>query len=83
MRCTALLVCVLLAGCERKAPGPVECVTFARQALGNFTTQAAHDELVQRCLTTPYPRTLLQCVDRTGDLRTCRHILARGMLENP
>jgi hypothetical protein len=72
MRGEALLVCLLLFGCERKAPGPRECVAFATFVLSARAPQAAHDGLVRDCLVTPYDYDLFSCVDRTRSLRSCR-----------
>ena len=68
-----------LLGCERKAPGPQECHDFALQALGipegvkrlppHF--KAAVDELTVRCITTPYDRQLLRCVEEGRGSRRC------------
>jgi hypothetical protein len=69
---------VSLGGCERKAPGPRECRSFALQALGlpegvrlPPRVQAAADELTVRCIVTPYDRELLRCVDEGSDARRC------------
>lgn len=70
---TVLLPGVLISlsvGCERKAPGPAECETFAYQALGVHderlrtlaVVQEMVAELVRVCLTTPYDRKLTECV---------------------
>jgi hypothetical protein len=72
MRQRALLVCLLLAGCERRAPGPGECVAFADLALGRPAPRAAHEELVRQCLTTPFDYEMLACVERTGAYRACQ-----------
>ena len=73
----------LLAGlalaCERKAPGPDECLQFAYHALGVRREEQLRspdlkervDTLTTRCLTTPYDRQLLQCVTLTGRMRAC------------
>jgi hypothetical protein len=89
MRQRALLVCLLLAGCERKAPGPADCVALADLTLGPTVSsaatarradwptapRAAHDELVRQCLTTPFDYAMLACVERSGALRACYHRL--------
>jgi hypothetical protein len=62
---------LLLVGCARKAPGPDECQAFAARALGltdarqlaNPGIKNAYDELLVRCLTTPYDRALLRCIE--------------------
>ena len=71
------LLASLASACERKAPGPEECIAFAVQAVGgNAMAQRAGlqprvDELTQRCLTTPFDRVLLRCMQMTGNLRGC------------
>jgi hypothetical protein len=73
--CTAFSV----LGCERKAPGPEECARFAEMAeqlggSGPFMTpqiQAEIDELTRQCLTKPYDRALLACVEQTRQTRGC------------
>lgn len=78
----ALPLCLLAApnlGCQRKAPGPDECVAFAYRALGVVTAEqlrhpelrARIEELTTRCLTTPFDREFLQCVEGTGRTRAC------------
>jgi hypothetical protein len=70
---------VLALACQRKAPGPDECRLFAYRALGvQRAEQLAFPEvrervdgLITRCLTTPYDRELLQCVQLTGRMRAC------------
>jgi hypothetical protein len=69
----------LTSACERKAPGPAECVQFAQTVSGisETGTRAASqvqrdlDELTERCLTTPYDRELLACVETTRATRGC------------
>ena len=60
---------LLLLACRRKAPGPDECVAFAKvwvesrhlQQLSAGTVDP-FDELVRDCLTAPYDRALVECV---------------------
>ncbi len=73
-----LLLPSLLVTCQRKAPGPYACHRFALQALGvpdgaELTPQAyaAIDELTRECITTPYDRALLRCVDDGLPPRRC------------
>lgn len=67
-----------LAGCERKAPGPEECVAFAeawmraRKPATRLEADTAFDELVRRCLTEPYDRELVTCVVSGEDQERCR-----------
>jgi hypothetical protein len=84
LRAAALLVALGAAACARKAPGPAECQTFAEQVVGAARPGAlaiphvkdAVDELTVRCLTTPFSRRLLRCVEEGGPVRYC--FLAHG-----
>lgn len=66
--------------CQRKAPGPEECRAFAYHAMGVVRAEQLRrpevresvDDLTMRCLTTPFDRELLQCVQLTGRLRSCK-----------
>ena len=68
-----------LLGCERKAPGPEECQRFAEMAVQMSTesplltpeVQAQIDEETRQCLTKPYARELLACVERTHQAHAC------------
>jgi hypothetical protein len=82
MRWGALFAVLLCAGCERKAPGPAECVAFAELALGARPSRATHDELVRQCLTTPFDERMLRCVERSGAYRACRAELELRRREN-
>ena len=70
---------LLLAGCQRKAPGPHECRRFAVQALGipmdarqvSPEAYVALEELTRRCITTPFDRALIRCVDGGRPARYC------------
>jgi hypothetical protein len=78
-RSPLLIGLVLLAACERKAPGPDECQAFAYRALGiresrDLMQPGAIDkveDLTRDCLTTPFDRALLRCVEETGRARQC------------
>jgi hypothetical protein len=69
----------LLFACERKAPGPDECQAFAHRVLGIRQTRdlmmpgamEKAEDLTRDCLTTPFDRTLLRCVEETGRARYC------------
>ena len=75
----ACLLAACLLGCERKAPGPVECSQFAESFVGvarnderaSLAAQSAIDEVTQLCLTVPYDRTLIACAQATGRARAC------------
>ncbi len=66
-------------GCERKAPGPEECARFSEMVeqlsgSGPLLTpeiQEQVDELTRQCLTKPYDRALLACVERTHQTHGC------------
>jgi hypothetical protein len=69
-----------LSGCERKAPGPEECRSFALSAAGvvhrdELAAPRVYDkveELTRECLTEPYDRELLRCYETTGQARVCQ-----------
>ncbi|HTQ02740.1 MAG TPA: hypothetical protein VMI54_02745 [Polyangiaceae bacterium] len=68
----AVVGALLLAGCQRKAPGPDECRVFALHAYGLHSEDEIRfektlddvDDLTTECLVTPYDRELLACVDQ-------------------
>jgi hypothetical protein len=78
---------VALAGCGRRAPGPDECHEFAlrlsggerhafRSSLeyairGADPTEDAVLERTTECITTPYDRELLACVENGGRPSAC------------
>ena len=74
-----------LGGCQRKAPGPDECLAFAKiwlqqRKFDSLVAQApeeAFDELVARCLTEPYDRALVECVVSKQRPENCRVDYAR------
>jgi hypothetical protein len=69
-----------LTSCQRKAPGPDECLAFAKiwlqqRKFESVLAQApeeAFDELVSRCLTEPYDRALVECVISKQRPERCR-----------
>jgi hypothetical protein len=73
------LLSTALGGCERKAPGPEECQRFAEMAAHLSTDsplltpelQAQIDEETRQCLTKPYDRELLACVETTQQAHGC------------
>jgi hypothetical protein len=73
------LASALLCGCTRKAPGPDECQRFAELAARMSTDsplltpelQAQIDEETRQCLTKPYDRELLSCVETTREAHRC------------
>ncbi len=74
-------------GCERRAPGPEECLQFADAWLGGERPQRkprlaienAFDELVVRCLTEPFDRELVSCVVAGAPRERCRIDYVRRM----
>jgi hypothetical protein len=73
-----LLVALAVSACERRAPGPGDCSQHARrvvEALGAplDTPQVAeaYESEISRCLTTPYDRQLVRCVEERGATRRC------------
>jgi hypothetical protein len=73
------LISAAPCGCERKAPGPDECEHFAEMAARMSTDspllspelQAQIDEETRQCLTKPYDRELLACVETTHQAHGC------------
>lgn len=88
-RVLALLACgtvlAALVSCQRKAPGPDECVAFAKvwvqrrqvEAERSLIAADPFDELVRDCLTTPYDRALVECVINGKAPKRCRMEFAR------
>jgi hypothetical protein len=80
-RSALVFVLALVAGCQRKAPGPEECVALAYHLFGvqserdleNPRVRAKVDEQIQECLVTPYDRELVLCLERGGRARTCEY----------
>jgi hypothetical protein len=78
----ALKPCALslfvLVGCARRAPGPEECLQLAetwsrsRLVFGEQTGEQAFEELTVRCLTQPFEREFVQCVNKRGLLKACQ-----------
>ena len=80
---TGPLVCWLLFGsfaCERQAPGPSECVRVAERWMSTTRTEAMSDarmaepfsSLVRECLTGPFDRELVSCLDEDRGKTRCR-----------
>jgi hypothetical protein len=73
-----LLVALAVSSCERRAPGPDECTQHALrvvEALGvpleTPQVSEAYQSEISRCLTTPYDRQLVRCVEERGATRRC------------
>jgi hypothetical protein len=84
-----LVAAVALPGCERKAPGPAECLAFAYHVHGVTNGQdvrlarvrADVDELTRECLVTPYDREYLRCILESGRVRWCQAAFAQRRKE--
>ncbi|HEU4581885.1 MAG TPA: hypothetical protein VFS67_26705 [Polyangiaceae bacterium] len=77
-----------LLGCQRKAPGPDECLAFAKvwvesRHLAQVPLSAVDpfEELVRECLTAPYDRALVECVLNGKAPERCRMEYARRVEE--
>jgi hypothetical protein len=65
--------------CQRKAPGPQECRRFALEVHGINEdavalpppVKAVIDDVTVKCLTTPFDRELLRCVDEGRGTKRC------------
>jgi len=75
-------------GCQRKAPGPDECLAFAKvwvesRHLNKVPVGALDpfEELVRECLTAPYDRALVECVLNGKAPDRCRTEYARRVEE--
>ncbi len=70
---------LLGAACERKAPSPEECLDFAMRGLrinderllAVPAVKDKVDEVVIKCLTTPYDKELIGCVKLRSTTRSC------------
>ena len=73
------LIGLFASACERKAPGPEECLDFAmvglnindQRLLAMPAVKDKVDELVIKCLTTPYDKELIRCVKTRATTRSC------------
>lgn len=71
-RAALLLALLAVGGCRRQAPSARDCERFALQVVGVSDARALAQPRVKtdvdawttRCLTTPYDRELLACVER-------------------
>ncbi len=77
--CAVLLCITALLSCERKAPNQEQCLDFAMRVLGITDARLLAvpgvsekvDQLVIKCLTTPYDKKLLACVKTRASTRSC------------
>lgn len=75
----ALPALMVVLGCERKAPNQEECLDFALHMLRITDARLLSvpivrdqlDELVVKCLTTPFDKQLLACPERRVSPRSC------------
>lgn len=80
-RSALLLVLGLVAGCQRKSPGPEECVALAHRLFGVQSerdladphVRARVDEQIQECLVTPYDHELVRCLAQGVRARVCQY----------
>jgi len=87
-RLTALTLPLLFTAplaCERQAPGATDCQKLALRVVGvederwldvPKVREAVTEEAV-KCLTTPYDRTLVRCVEERGNTRACYAAFSR------
>ncbi len=79
-----LATSLALPSCQRKAPGPAECLQFAYRVHGVThgkdvrlaRVRAEVDELTRECLVTPYDREYLRCILESGRVRLCQAAFA-------
>jgi hypothetical protein len=91
--CALAVLFFLGAGCRRKLPGPEECQRLSARILGvedarvlrDPTVKQRFDDLTVRCLTTPFDREFVRCLDESPDARQCLYRFqnrrARGTAE--
>ena len=68
-----------MLGCERKAPSQEECLDYAMATLRINDARLLAvpavsdklDELVVKCLTTPFDKQLIQCAKTRSSARSC------------
>ena len=75
----AICLFALAPCCERKAPSPEECLEFAmlglrindQRLLAVPAVKDKVDEVVIKCLTTPFDKELIGCVKLRSTTRSC------------
>lgn len=68
-------------GCEPKLPTPTECELMSLQAtqvrdahqLRNPRVRQAVELLTHQCITVPFDREMLRCMEESGSLELCFH----------
>lgn len=91
----AIVVCCAstllgLTSCRRKAPGPDECVAFAKVWVQQDKISLRRalvgadpfDDLVRECLTTPFDRELVECALSGTAPQRCRAEYRRRVEQN-
>jgi len=75
---TAVAVALAGASCQRRSPGPAECRDFALKVAGVARREDLDprhlpqlDQLTRECLVRPYDRTMLRCVEESGQFNAC------------
>jgi len=89
-RAALLFALVLVTGCQRKLPGPLECRTLAYRMFGVRTEQDLADrrvrdkvdEQIHECLVTPYDYELVQCLEQGVRARVCQNAYVARRLGN-
>ena len=79
------LLAIQLNGCSRKLPSPTECEAVSLAMAGVRSTSQLRDpvlrgvvqELTHRCLTTPFDRQMLGCIESLGSFDVCQRDLLR------
>lgn len=87
--CGASLL-LALSSCQRKAPGPDECVAFAKVWVQQDKVSLRRalvgadpfDDLVRECLTTPFDRGLVDCALSGTAPQRCRADYRRRVEQN-
>jgi hypothetical protein len=90
MGAVVTLLFVAVVACERKAPGPTECRNFAlsmfalrsedelaRASRRELAIRDQIDELTRECLTMPYDRAYVRCLEESGKTGPCRRAFER------
>ncbi|GEM_PF-2541374 len=78
------LLCGQIIGCASELPGPLECERMAQRLVGKTEGKLTHSprlnrviaKLTQACLTTPFDRRAVSCIEKTDDLKSCIEQLA-------
>jgi len=81
-------IALSVASCQRRSPGPQECRDFALKVAGVARREdldprhlAQLDQLTRECLVRPYDRTMLRCVEESGQFNACLREFGRRRAE--